>query len=67
MYSYFASSFIPCGYRTQVTRYPKGVSGRKQVARLVAPPDDGFNAKPSVLLLWDSNTRNLVNPQVCIS
>ena len=66
MYSYFASSSIPCGYRTQVTRYPKGVSG-KQVARLVAPPDDGFNAKPSVLLLWDSNARNLVNPQVCIS
>ena len=66
MYSYFAFSSIPCGYRTPVTRYPKGVSG-KQVARLVAPPDDGFNAKPSVLLLWDSNARNLVNPQVCIS
>ena len=50
MYSYFASSSIPCGYWTPVTRYPKGVSG-KQVARLVAPPDDGFNVKLSVLLL----------------
>ena len=64
MDSCVTSSTIPYGFRTPISRYPIGPNG-KQVARLLAP-DDYFLGKPSVLLLSDSNARNLVNPQVSV-
>jgi len=55
-----AASGIP-GYRTPPTNYEKGACG-KGVAYLHAPT----SAKPSVLLITDSNGRNLVKPQVLV-
>jgi len=48
------------GYRTPPIAYSQGKCG-KCVARLHA---QSKNSKPSVLLLWDSNCRNLVSPKV---
>ena len=61
MHSDVVCSSKPCGFRTRVIPYPRGVSG-KQLSYL--PGISNGTAGPSVLLLWDSNSRNLVNPQV---
>ena len=61
MYSDVVCWSKPCGFRTPVIPYPRGVSG-KQLSYL--PGTSNGTLGPSVLLLWDSNSRNLVNPQV---
>ena len=61
MHSDIVCSSKPCGFLTRVIPYPRGVSG-KQLSYL--PGISNGTAGPSVLLLWDSNSRNLVNPQV---
>ena len=48
------------GWRTPAVKYNKGICG-KAVETLIAKNE---NRKPNLLLISDSNARNLVKPQV---
>ena len=50
---------VSLGHRTRPIFYPRGVSGKK-----VATMESFSNSKPTLLLVSDSNARNLVKPQV---
>ena len=48
------------GWRTPAVKYNKGICG-KTVETLIAKNEKG---KPNLLLISDSNARNIVKPQV---